>query len=218
MTDHAVECGRLVDTISPSLLWVTQDIQAEKKKTKREEDEKKKKSEEANDGWDSDYQESTKSEDDDDDDEEEEEEDWEEGEEEKKKRKEEKKKKRKEEKKKIRALGHDCTHFMYDAAMQKRGVCTHYLCVALRRKSLAKEKEEDDAAKIELRESKFKGIRRKLYGGSPKAGADSGEECSPLRSTASSEKGADSVFEDGEDEVFLMAAGSPSSKVLPQEG
>jgi hypothetical protein len=208
ISDHAVECGRLVDTISPSLLWVTQDIQAEKK-TKREEGEKKK-FKEANDGWDSDYQESTKSEDDDDDDDEEEEEE--------KKKKEEEKKKKKEEKKKIRALGHDCTHFMYDAAMQNIGVCTHYLCVAVRRKSKAKEKEEDDAAKIELRASKFKGIRRKLYGGSPKAGADSGEECSPLRSTASSEKGADSVFEDGEDEVFLMAAGSPSSKVLPQEG
>jgi hypothetical protein len=204
ISDHSVECGRLVDTISPALLWVTQDIQTEKK-TMREEDEKKK-FKEANDGWDSDYQEEEKEEDDDDEEEEE-------GEEEKKKKK--------EEKKKIRALGHDCTHFMFDAAMQKTSVCTHYLCEAERRKSKAKEakeKEEEDAAKNELRASKFKGIRRKLYGDSPKAGADSGEECSPLRSTASSEKGADSVFEDGEDEVFLMAAGSPTSKVLPQEG
>jgi hypothetical protein len=208
----------LVDTISPALLWVTQDIQT-KRKTMREEDEKYKKNEkkrkeerekfkEANDGWDpvtSDWEEEEKEEDDD-------EEEEEEGEEEKKKKK--------EEKKKIRALGHDCTHHMYDGAMQKTSVCTHYLCEAERRKSKAKEakEKEEEAAKNELRASKFKGIRRKLYGDLPKTGADSGEECSPLRSTASSEKGADSVFDDGEDEVFLMAAGSPTSKVLPQEG
>jgi hypothetical protein len=42
---------------------------------------------------------------------------------------------------------------------------------------------------------------------------------SPIRSTASSEKGADSVFGDREDdEIFLRAAGSLISKVLPQEG
>jgi hypothetical protein len=61
-------------------------------------------------------------------------------------------------------------------------------------------------------------VRRRLYEELPRTGVDSGEECSPLLSTPSSEKGADSVFGDGEDEIFLRAAGSPTSKVLPQEG
>jgi hypothetical protein len=72
-----------------------------------------------------------------------------------------------------------------------------------------------------LREFKFRTVRRRLYEEVPLTGngSGSGEKCSPIRSTASSENGADSVFGDGEDDnIFLKAAGSPISKVLPQEG
>jgi hypothetical protein len=115
---------------------------------------------------------------------------------------------------------------------KKTNVCTHYLCVAERKKvnnkknnkRQTKEAKEEEAVKNTLqhsgpRESRFKLVRRRLYEELPVTGVDSGEECSPILSTPSSEKGADSVFGDGEDdELFLRAAGSPTSKVLPREG